>query len=103
MNMRGLMTIKTIEEKAIRARNIRDRWHDIRLRKFQEEREDMETVYLIWALWAHPVVEGTPFSSAFTDVAPNEEAVLWRGAATTPRLHGTAALPLWNCITTWVA
>ena len=50
MDMRGFMTIKTIEETAIRAWNIRNRWNDIRLGKFQEEREDVAIVYLIWVL-----------------------------------------------------
>ncbi len=76
------MTIKTIEEKAIRARNIRNRWRDIGLGKFQEKGEVVATVYLLWALWVHAVVEGTPFSAAFTGVARNTKAhlPLWSAA-----------------------
>jgi hypothetical protein len=91
MGMRGFMTIKTIEEKAIWTWDVGNCWHDVRLGKFQEEQEDVATVYLIWALWVHTVVEGTPFSSAFTGVAPNEEELLWRAADTTTALNGTAA------------
>ena len=57
MDMRGFMTIKTIEEKAIGAWNIGNRWHDIRLARFQEARADVATVYLIWDLWGVPVKE----------------------------------------------
>jgi hypothetical protein len=47
VDMRGVMTIKTIDEKAIRAWNIKNRWHDIRLAKSGEEGEDVAIVYLI--------------------------------------------------------
>lgn len=65
VNMQGLMTIETVEEEAIRAWNIRNRWHDVRLEKSQEEREDVAIVYLMWLSRVHLVLEGTLFDIAF--------------------------------------
>jgi hypothetical protein len=70
VDMYGLITVKTIKEKTIRVWNIKNCWHPIRLGRFPEERADVATVYLLWSLRVHPVVEGTLCSVDFTGVAP---------------------------------